>query len=41
MYKVHLARRLTVQERRDVGNPCESLLGILVPEIEHRLAPAS
>ncbi len=41
MYKVHLARRLTVQERRDVANPCESLLGVLIPEIEHRLSPAS
>jgi hypothetical protein len=41
MYKVHLARRLTEQERRDVGNPCESLLEVLVPEIERRLAPAS
>ena len=41
MYKVHLARRLTAQERRDVANPCESLLGVLVPEIEHRLSPAS
>ena len=36
-----LARRLTVQGCRDVANPCESLLGVLVPEIEHRLAPAS
>jgi EpsI family protein len=41
MYKVQLARRLTEQERRDVGNPCESLLEVLVPEIERRLAPAS
>jgi hypothetical protein len=41
VYKVQLARRLTLQERRDVGNPCESLLGILVPELEHRLAQAS
>ena len=40
MYKVHLARRLTEQERRDVGNPCESLLEVLVPEIERRLTPA-
>ena len=36
MYKVQLARRLTEQERRDVGNPCESLLEVLVPEIERR-----
>jgi hypothetical protein len=41
MYKVHVARRLADHERRDVGNPCESLLEVLVPEIERRLAPAS
>jgi hypothetical protein len=41
MYKVQLARRVMEQERRDVGPPCESLLDVLVPEIEHRLAPAS
>jgi EpsI family protein len=41
MYKVQLARRLTEHERRDVGNPCESLLEFLVPEIERRLKPAS
>jgi EpsI family protein len=41
MYKVQMARRLTEQERRNVGNPCESLLEVLVPEIERRLAPAS
>jgi hypothetical protein len=41
VYKIQLARRLTEQERRDVGPPCESLLDVLVPEIEHRLAPAS
>jgi EpsI family protein len=41
MYKVQLARRLTVHERRDVDNPCESLLEFLVPEIERRLTPAS
>jgi len=41
VYKIQLARRLTEQERRDVGTPCESLLDVLVPEIEHRLAPAS
>ena len=38
MYKVHLARRVTEQERRDVGNPCESLLEVLLPELERRLA---
>jgi hypothetical protein len=41
VYKIQLARRLTEQERRDVGTPCESLLDMLVPEIERRLAPAS
>ena len=41
VYKIQLARRLTEQERRDVGTPCESLLDVLVPEIEHGLAPAS
>jgi hypothetical protein len=41
MYKVQVARRLTEQERRDMGNPCESLLEALLPEIERRLAPAS
>lgn len=38
MFKVHLARPVTENERRDVGNPCESLLEALVPEIEHRLS---
>jgi EpsI family protein len=38
MYKVHLSRRATAAEKRDVGNPCVSLLQELLPEIERRLA---
>jgi EpsI family protein len=38
MYKVHLARRMTAGEKRDVGNPCESFLHELLPEMERRLA---
>ncbi len=37
MYKVHVARRLTERERRDVGNPCEAFLAALLPELERRL----
>jgi hypothetical protein len=40
IYKVQLARRVTEQERRDAGNPCESLLEVLLPEIDRRLTPA-
>lgn len=40
MYKVHLARRVVADEKRDVGNPCESLLEVLLPEIESRMAAA-
>lgn len=40
MLKVHLARRVSEHERRDIGNPCESLLEVLLPELEHRLAAA-
>ena len=40
MYKVHLARRVVADEKRDVGNPCESLLEWLLPEIEGRMASA-
>jgi hypothetical protein len=36
-----LAPRQTEQEQRDVGNPCESLLEVLLPESERRLALAS
>jgi hypothetical protein len=41
MLKVHLARRVTEHERRDIGNPCESLLHVLLPEIERRLPPSA
>jgi len=41
MLKVHLARRVTEHERRDIGNPCESFLSVLLPELERRLAAAS
>lgn len=41
MIKVHLARPLTERERRDVGNPFESFLEAMIPEIESRLARAS
>jgi hypothetical protein len=41
MLKVHLARRVTEHERRDIGNPCESLLEVLLPELERRLAAAT
>jgi hypothetical protein len=41
MLKVHLARRVTEHERRDIGNPCESLLESLLPELERRLAAAA
>jgi hypothetical protein len=38
MLKVHLARRVTEHERRDIGNPCEAFLEALLPEVERRLA---
>ena len=41
MYKVHLARHLGQGERRDVGNPCEALLKVLIPEVERRLEGSS
>ena len=40
MFKVQLDRALAEHERRDVGNPCEALLEVLLPELEHRLARA-
>jgi hypothetical protein len=40
MLKVHLARRVTEHERRDIGNPCESFLEVLLPEVERRLSAA-
>lgn len=41
MLKVHLARRVSEHERRDIGNPCESLLEALLPALERRLAAAA
>lgn len=38
IYKIHLARRITPGEKRNVGNPCESFLKELMPELERRLA---
>jgi EpsI family protein len=38
MYKVHVARRVTARERRDIGNPCEDFLSALLPEIERRVS---
>ena len=37
MYKVQLARRVTPGEKRDVGNPCESLLRELLPDMDRRI----
>ncbi len=39
MYKVHVARKATARERRDIGNPCESFLTFLMPELRNRLEP--
>ena len=39
MYKVHLARRVIAGEKRDVGNPCESFLNELLPEMERTSRP--
>lgn len=38
MYKVQIARRISDRERRDLDNPCEPFLGVLVGEIEARMA---
>jgi EpsI family protein len=40
MYKVHLARRVVGGEKRDVGNPCESLLRELLPAMERQISGA-
>lgn len=40
MYKVHLAREVSERELREVGNPCESLLEHLMPELERRIEAA-
>lgn len=39
MYKVHVARKATTRERRDIGNPCESFLTFLMPDLRKRLEP--
>ncbi|MFO0951434.1 MAG: exosortase-associated EpsI family protein [Isosphaeraceae bacterium] len=38
MYKVHVARRVTGQERRDVANPNEAFLQALLQEMDRRMA---
>jgi hypothetical protein len=38
MYKVHVARRLTDRERRDVANPNEAFLESLVTEMERQMS---
>jgi EpsI family protein len=38
MYKVQLARRVNPGEKRDVGNPCESLLRELLPDLDRRMS---
>lgn len=38
MYKVHIARATSNREQRDVGNPSEAFLKILLPEMNRRLA---
>jgi EpsI family protein len=40
MYKIHLSRRVTADEKRNVGNPCEALLQAVLPEFAHRLDAA-
>jgi len=37
MFKIHLARTLTPRERRDLDNPNEEFLKVLIPELERRL----
>jgi hypothetical protein len=41
MYKVHLARRMAAAERRDIGNPCQDFLQVLMPALDHLLAGSS
>lgn len=40
MFKVQLAREVLPGELREVANPCESLLGYLMPELERRIEAA-
>ena len=41
IYKVLMSRHVTERERRDVGNPCEAFLEVLIPELERRLSAAA
>ncbi len=41
MFKVHLSRQVREHELRGVGNPCESFLAELMPELERRLAESA
>jgi hypothetical protein len=38
MYKVQVSRRVSARERRDLDNPSEPFLALLVGEIESRMA---
>lgn len=40
MFKVHVARLISEQERLDDRDPCQDFLEILMPDIERRLATA-
>ncbi len=40
MFKVHVVRSMTPRERRDIDNPNEAFLKILIPELERRLNAA-
>jgi hypothetical protein len=37
MYKVQVSRRASARERRDLDNPCEPFLALLVGEIQARM----
>jgi hypothetical protein len=41
MFKIHVDRLISERERRDVGNPCEAFLKVLIPELERLLAAAA
>lgn len=41
MYKVHVTRAVGENELREVGNPCESFLEVLMPWLSGRIAGAS
>lgn len=38
VFKVQVQHRVAGDERRDLDNPCERFLAVLLPEIEHRLS---